>query len=261
MEIKSAEIKYFKKDGFTSRSAENLKHVKILPYLSIVQSVEGSYEITLGNDAAAETGEGGFFVAPSGVQQRIVHHQNPKSGQIICRWLFIDVEINKSGKLDALYTFPTVLDEATRKEMNRLFDRLFATEDVWENYSDCYQILKLLFKTAKPAPKKINPGIQDALAYMTEHYEEPITIKKLAEIAKMSESNFYAAFKRHLGSAPMTYLNHYRLSLAAARLTETEDTIGEISYAVGIKDPLYFSKSFKKTYGVTPRGYREMVKG
>ena len=83
MNITTAEIKYLKKGGFQSSSCENLKRVKILPYLSIVQSVEGSYDIALGNGNTYQTGENGFFIAPSNVQQTITHHVNPKSGTMV----------------------------------------------------------------------------------------------------------------------------------------------------------------------------------
>ena len=106
MEIRKAEIKYLKKDGFISDSNINVKHVKVLPWLSVVQSVEGSYDITLGTGRKEQTGDGGFFIAPSGVQQTIVHHVNSESGRMKSRWLFIDVEINNAYKLDSLYKFP-----------------------------------------------------------------------------------------------------------------------------------------------------------
>ena len=78
LEIKNADIKYFRKYGFYNAQNENQQHVKILPYLSIVQSVEGSYDIALGDGVKHQTGEGGFFIAPAGVQQRIVHqHRIP----------------------------------------------------------------------------------------------------------------------------------------------------------------------------------------
>ena len=48
LEIKSIEIKYFRKHGFSNVQNENHRDVKILPYLSVVQSVEGSYDIALG---------------------------------------------------------------------------------------------------------------------------------------------------------------------------------------------------------------------
>ena len=108
----------------------------------------------------------------------------------------------------------------------------------------------------EPIEHRENSGPTKAIAYIMEHYTESITVEKLARVANMSESNFYAAFKRMSGSSPMAYLNHYRLSVAANLLLETGDTANRIGYTVGIKDALYFSKLFKKTYGVSPRDYR-----
>ena len=95
LEITNVNIKFLKKDAFFSAINEGVKHVKVLPYLSIVQSVEGSYDIALGGRDTLQTGDGGFFIAPAGVQQSIVHHVNKKSGKMTCRWIFIDIEINK----------------------------------------------------------------------------------------------------------------------------------------------------------------------
>ena len=260
LDIKSAEINYFKKDGFGSVSNDNMRHLKVLPFLSIVQSVEGSYDISLGNSEVKQTGEGGFFVAPSGVQQNIVHRVNKKSGKMSCRWIFLDIEINKAYKLDLLYRFPTVLNEDQSKEMNGLFDCIFATDDFWENQSYCYKIIGLLLKCSESAQNKTNQGIQKSLEYMTKNYNKTITISELAKIANTSESNFYNAFKKSFGSSPIAYLNNYRLSLAANLLKETAFTITEIGYKVGINDPFYFSKLFKRANGASPKKYRELIR-
>lgn len=256
LEIRKAEIKYLKKDGFISDSNNNVKHVKVLPWLSIVQSVEGSYDITLGTGRKEQTGDGGFFIAPSGVQQTIVHHVNSESGRMKCRWLFIDVEINNAYKLDSLYKFPHVVDNTAKKELHALFELLFAADDIWENYSCCYKILGLLLRLAMPLEQSFNHSMQRAVDYMVTNFARPLCIKELAGIANISESNFYAVFKKQFGVSPISYLNHYRLSLAAERIIETNERISEICERIGIKDSLYFSKLFKKTYGVTPREYR-----
>lgn len=260
MEIKTATIKAWNKGSFHSDSIENVTHVKILPYLSIVQSVEGSYDIALGDGKQMQTGEGGFFIAPSGVQQHIVHHVSKESNGMSCRWIFLDVEINKVFSLDSLYQFPVVIGDGIKEELNTLFDRLFATDDVWENYSDCYQLLGLLLQTATPIRNELQSGIQKAIAYVAEHYSEQITVAKLASVSNMSESNFYAVFKKQVGASPIAYLNRYRLSAAADKLAMTEDTVNEISYSVGITDPLYFRKLFKRAYGASPKEYRLLYK-
>jgi len=256
LDIKKAQIVFFKKAGFQSVFNENVKHIKVLPYLSVVQSSEGSYDITLGDGAMQQTGNGGFFIAPSEVQQTIVHHVDRKSGGMSARWVFLDVAINGTYKLDALYRFPTVIRDERKDELNAIFDRLFATDDVWENYGDCYRLLGYLMQFSTPIKQAPHKGIQAALTYITEHYAEPISVSKLAALSNMSPSNLYATFQKKLGNSPISYLNHYRLSLAADQLTETDQTVSEISYSVGINDALYFSKLFKKTYGVTPREYR-----
>jgi len=256
LEIKKAEIQYFKKGSMFSTTNENIKHVKVLPYLSIVQSVEGSYDIALGSGNKDQTGERGFFIAPSGVQQTIVHHVDKKSGKMICRWVFLDVAINKVFQLDSLYQFPVIITDDRKEKLNALFDSLFATNDIWDNYSDCYKLLGMLLQMATPVHQELQQGVRAAVGYMAEHYAEPITIGALAEVANMSESNFYAVFRKHMGDSPIAYLNHYRLSVAAEKLTQTGQAVSEISYSVGIRDPLYFSKLFKKTYGMTPKEYR-----
>lgn len=256
LKITDAHIKVFKKSGFYSASLEGVTHKKILPYLSIVQSVEGSYGITLGNGKQMQTGEGGFFIAPSGVQQAIVHHVNEKSGKMSCRWICIDAEINKVFSLDSLYKFPTVINDDGKNELNTLFDRLFSTDELFENYSDCYKVLGYLLKMATPIKNEMHPGIQKSITYMREHYFEEITVGDLAGVANMSESNFYAVFKKYACTSPITYLNQYRLSVAADKLLLTNMAVGEIGYSVGINDPLYFSKFFKRVYGASPKEYR-----
>ena len=53
--IKDVQIKQFKKGGFRSLHHEGIRHIKVLPYLSIVQSVEGSYDIALGSGETQQT--------------------------------------------------------------------------------------------------------------------------------------------------------------------------------------------------------------
>lgn len=251
---------FFQKNGFYSVYNENVKHVKVLPHLSVVQSVEGSYDITLGNGEKMQTGDGGFFIAPSDIQQTIVHHVNQNSRKMTARWIFLDVEINKTFSLDLLYQFPVVVNDDRKKELNRLFDCLFATDDVWDNYSDCCKLLKYLIQTATPIQTETHAGIQCAVAYMTKHYTERITVEMLSDIAAMSASNFYAAFKKNKGCSPIAYLNHYRLSIAADMLINTDKSVSAVSRLVGINDVLYFSKLFKKTHGASPKEYRSVYR-
>lgn len=261
MEKIEADIKFFSKGSFYSVSNENEKHIKILPYLSVVQAVEGSYSIALGNGERRETNEGNFFIAPSGIEQTIVHHVNAQSGKMSARWIFLDVEFDSAYKADALYSFPLIVkEEGDKARLNAMFDRIFATDDFWENCGDCYKLMGALLRMATPIEKGPHKGIQSAITYMKSNYFKQISIPYLASISNMSESNFYTAFKKALGDSPISYLNRYRLSHAAVRLIESDERINEIGSSVGISDALYFSKLFRKAYGISPKEYRRIYK-
>ena len=119
MNITSAQIRLFKKGSFHSVYNEGVRHIKVLPYLSIVQSLEGSYEIALGNGAPQQPGDGGFFIAPSNIQQTITHHVNEATQKMSCRWIFLDVEVNKAFMLDRLYQFPAVIRNERKAELSQ----------------------------------------------------------------------------------------------------------------------------------------------
>ena len=53
-----------------------------------------------------------------------------------------------------------------------------------------------------------------------------------------------------------------RVMLEAARLLRfTDRTMGEIAWATGFSDPLYFSRAFKRHHGMAPSAYRERSRG
>ncbi len=65
-------------------------------------------------------------------------------------------------------------------------------------------------------------------------------------------------FQRELGITPLQYLNDLRLHAAAEALSgkaETSGIVTEIARMCGFREPLYFSRMFKKKYGLSPSYY------
>ncbi len=92
--------------------------------------------------------------------------------------------------------------------------------------------------------------------YIEEHYSEKITLETLSLYAGISEYHLAHTFKKCTGQSPIEYINHYRLSLAANRLIETDEQIIIIAIDTGFNNISYFNRIFKKRFGVTPREYR-----
>jgi len=95
-----------------------------------------------------------------------------------------------------------------------------------------------------------------ALAYIQEHYPEPITVAKLAQLCGFSQVHFMNIFKAAIGSTCIEYLVEYRLAIAALHLEETDHSVTRISLDVGFQNISYFNRAFKRQYGMTPSEYR-----
>ena len=59
------------------------------------------------------------------------------------------------------------------------------------------------------------------------------------------------------GQSFVSFLNEYRLNLAAKALRSTDDTGLSIAAQCGFENLSYFSRAFKKHFGMTPREYRK----
>jgi AraC-like DNA-binding protein len=256
MDIHSIDIRYVKRDGFISDSMDGIQHIKVLPWLSLVQSKEGSYDVSLGIHPPVRTGKGGFFIAPSGVAQDITHRQDEESGRMHCRWIFIDVEINGESRLEELYVFPKTVPDPQRSELDSLFDLLFSSSDIFDDYVIYYKITKILLTLATPKPPSADNRLSSLTSYITNNLQSSISVDELAKHIHTSVSNVYAIFKKHFGTSPIAYINNARLSLAAEYLRSTNMAISEIGQRVGICDPFYFSKLFRRAYRLSPKQYR-----
>lgn len=97
--------------------------------------------------------------------------------------------------------------------------------------------------------------LKPVIKHVELHYSEPITVAEMAALAGFSESHFMRFFKETFGVSFITYLNDYRLSMAARMLLSTEETILEISQQVGFENLSHFNRQFKKKYNKTPSQY------
>lgn len=256
MQVENIKIEYANKNGFSSTTFDGICHTKVLPYLSVVQAVEGSYDIQLDNGETYNTGDGGFFIAPSNVQQRVVHNSDPATGKMICRWIFMKIRINDIYNFDEKFNFPVICPKNIKSKMNDVFDRLFCTDNAFDEYVCYYEIVKLLSLISIEKEQPLPPYMEQALCYIKDNYSEKISIDDIAGHANLSSSHLFAVFKKQMGTSPICFLNDYRMSIAAELLQGTTKPINQIALEVGIDDSIYFNKIFKKHYQMSPTEYR-----
>jgi len=87
-------------------------------------------------------------------------------------------------------------------------------------------------------------------------YAEGLSVAHMARAAGLSPAHFSREFRRAFGEPPHGYLLTRRLERAAALLRNTDRTVAEICFAVGLRSVGSFTSSFTRAYGVSPMIYR-----
>jgi len=150
----------------------------------------------------------------------------------------------------------------------------FRKEDIAEPFSDKLQLNMLLsFEQISRyieeifsyvidlrdniSSSKFNDIINKAKAYINDNYtNEKLSLNQVANQVYLSPTYFSAIFSQKTGQTFIQYLTDLRMNKAKELLKCTDMKTSEIAYAVGYKDPHYFSYLFKKTQNCTPKQYR-----
>ncbi len=98
--------------------------------------------------------------------------------------------------------------------------------------------------------------LKEVLLYITEQYAQPITPQSMANVCGLNLSYFCRLFHRGTGMTATAYLTAYRLTRAEKLLVTTDLPVSEIAVRVGFSDIAYFSRCFKRHYGISPLKYR-----
>lgn len=99
--------------------------------------------------------------------------------------------------------------------------------------------------------------IANLIAYLSEHFQDKITIDKMLTVTHMSKFHFIRSFKKRIGITPYEYLLNLRITNAKRMLRETGESVSTIGVMVGFENPTNFIRKFKSLVGETPLQYRQ----
>lgn len=128
------------------------------------------------------------------------------------------------------------------------------------------KILSMFFasfgeETNQPAYSANKRDILELLAckeYIHANFLSKMDVKMLADRTSMSESKFRKKFKSTFQKSPYEYLVELRMWHAKSLLAKGEQ-ISQVAYEVGYTSLSYFTKNFKKTFGLNPGEYQKSV--
>lgn len=104
--------------------------------------------------------------------------------------------------------------------------------------------------------KQYSKLIHAAIQYIDTHQQSPLHLKLIADKLFVNPSYLSRLFKKEVNQSITEYINTSRIEKAKELLSDSNNLAYEIAEQVGFNDPAYFSSTFKKYTGVSPKEYK-----
>jgi AraC-like DNA-binding protein len=93
--------------------------------------------------------------------------------------------------------------------------------------------------------------VRAAIGWIKTHFDQPLRIEHLAELAGMSAASFHRHFKAATAMSPLQYQKSLRLQQARKLLIANQDA-ARTAYAVGYESASQFSREYARLFGAPP---------
>jgi len=100
-------------------------------------------------------------------------------------------------------------------------------------------------------------GFSELLSWIDGKLDQPIKVEDMASLMCMSERTFYRKFTATMGITPSKYVEESKLNLAKS-LIEENQSVSQVSAAVGFKSETAFRTRFESRFGLTPAMHKRL---
>lgn len=107
------------------------------------------------------------------------------------------------------------------------------------------------------AKNKENPAVEEAKAYMKDHFDRDLGIDEIAEHLHVSRSHFMREFKKCTGQTANQHLTSLRME--KAKILLSKKSVTDTAFEVGYNNSNYFSTVFKKQTGISPTEFQHAL--
>lgn len=217
----------------------------------------------------------GYFRTPKGekrcgagqialLRAGVPHEYGTVPGQ---QWNFLWVHFRKLPENDYLPDEEVLIhslpDGSIRKRVYRTFLNLLHDSrnqsDFWKSLCE-NSLREIILLIAQRLTKKLDTRIEHTLQLLSQAMKEEVRIDDLAKTVGLSSSRLSHLFKQEVGESIVEHLNQMRLKQASLLMEHMGRTATEASLDVGFNNYNHFASLFRKTYGISPRGFVQKQK-
>jgi len=99
------------------------------------------------------------------------------------------------------------------------------------------------------------PLLAEVFAVIDRRLGEQLSLRDVAQEVGMTPGHLTTVVRRRTGRTVQEWIIESRMAEARKLLAHHDITIGEVARRVGMPDPGYFSRLFRREHGVSPRDY------
>ena len=148
---------------------------------------------------------------------------------------------------------PDVLEQVLKNAIQLI--RTKEKNKEYQQYGELY--VKNMMKEEESESNEISNHLEMVEDYIRTHIGDPLTVEGLAKYVHLNPDYLTRSFKKKHNQTLINYITEQRMFLAKELLSKSNMSISMISAKVGYPNYSYFTKIFKKFYGVSPREYRQ----
>ncbi|PEK03769.1 AraC family transcriptional regulator [Bacillus wiedmannii] len=95
--------------------------------------------------------------------------------------------------------------------------------------------------------------------YIRSYYDKAIKLNDIAQVACLSPNHLLRTYSQIYGKTPHQHISEFRILKAKKLLTQLDFNMTDITFELGLQNPVSFSKMFKQHVGVSPIEFRKKV--
>ncbi|KOY51594.1 BLUF domain-containing protein [Polaribacter dokdonensis] len=150
----------------------------------------------------------------------------------------------------------TIIDTNLSGLANRLLNEAAVLKTLSSQYSSRGNNIKSV-ENKNPLSKTDTLEIIKLSDYISQNLHETIPLKKLTSISGLNQKKIQKGFQYFFDETVNKFTTNLRILKAKEYLEETDYSISEIVYKIGLNSRSYFSKIFKEKYGLIPKDYKK----
>ncbi len=150
------------------------------------------------------------------------------------------------------------LDDADQHAQMLTLDRVLAEDPAEKVAAQLGRFLHDMVARISQNSAGIDSVVLHIKSYIRQNYRQDLPLETLAGVVHLSPSYLSKLFKKETGENISVFIQAVRIEQAKLLLQTTDKKTYEVAEEVGICDPVYFSRIFKKVTGVKPKDYKAL---